>query len=123
VFQTLCLYHAIRGLAPPATAQQPYRLPWFCLSGNISLTADMRALRTHRRTHRTHRALRVRSTPTDAATAAPAPSELSECSESAVAANFRLKAVTTASLTGSLCISRGQGRRGRPQPSDSSPYA
>ncbi|MGM9862093.1 MAG: hypothetical protein ACI30W_05800 [Muribaculaceae bacterium] len=37
-----------------------------------------------------------------------------------VAANFRLKAVTTASLKGSLCISRGQGRRGRPQPSVSS---
>ena len=36
-----------------------------------------------------------------------------------VAANFRLKAVTTASLEGSLCISRGQGRPGRPQPSDS----
>ena len=34
-----------------------------------------------------------------------------------VAANFRLKAVTTASLEGSLCISRGQGRRRRPQPS------
>ena len=53
----------------------------------------------------------------------------SECSESAtaaapsmpprVAANFRLKAVTTASLEGSLCNSRGQGRRRRPQPSDS----
>ena len=40
-----------------------------------------------------------------------------------VAANFRLKAVTTASLEGSLCISRGQGRRGRPQPSVSSPRA
>ncbi|MGM9861853.1 MAG: hypothetical protein ACI30W_04585 [Muribaculaceae bacterium] len=35
---------------------------------------------------------------------------------------FRLKAVTTASLQGSLCISRGQGRQGRPQPSDSSPH-
>ncbi|MGM9851160.1 MAG: hypothetical protein ACI306_03350 [Muribaculaceae bacterium] len=34
-----------------------------------------------------------------------------------VAANFRLKAVTTASLEGSLCNSRGQGRRRRPQPS------
>ena len=49
---------------------------------------------------------------------------LSECSEppstpAEVAANFRLKAVTTASLEGSLCISRGQGRPGRPQPSDS----
>ncbi|MGM9845849.1 MAG: hypothetical protein ACI30K_06430, partial [Muribaculaceae bacterium] len=38
------------------------------------------------------------------------------------AANFRLKAVTTASLKGSLCNSRGQGRRGRPQPSESIPY-
>ena len=64
--------------------------------------------------------------PSDAA-AAPALSECSECSEcseppiaSAEAiANFRLKAVTTASLEGSLCISRGQGRRRRPQPSDS----
>ena len=65
----------------------------------------------------------------DAATDNAAPSECSECSESAtaaapstpaeVAANFRLKAVTTASLEGSLCISRGQGRRRRPQPSDS----
>ena len=74
-----------------------------------------------------------------ATTPAPTPtpaecSELSECSESATdaaepseppstpaetAANFRLKAVTTASLEGSLCISRGQGRRRRPQPSDS----
>ena len=66
--------------------------------------------------------------------ATPAPAESSECSESATdaaepseppstpaetAANFRLKAVTTASLEGSLCISRGQGRRRRPQPSDS----
>ena len=71
----------------------------------------------------------------DNATPAPAESsECSECSESATdaaepseppstpaetAANFRLKAVTTASLEGSLCISRGQGRRRRPQPSDS----
>ena len=65
----------------------------------------------------------------DAATDNAAPSECSECSESAtaaapstpaeVAANFRLKAVTTASLEGSPCNSRGQGRRGRPQPSDS----
>ncbi|MGM9861285.1 MAG: hypothetical protein ACI30W_01685 [Muribaculaceae bacterium] len=54
--------------------------------------------------------------PPIAATAAP---KLSECSESATVANFRLKAVTTASLKGSLCISRGQGRPGRPQPSDS----
>ena len=51
-------------------------------------------------------------------------SECSECSEpptapSRAAANFRLKAVTTASLEGSPCNSRGQGRRGRPQPSDS----
>ncbi|MGM9845340.1 MAG: hypothetical protein ACI30K_03830 [Muribaculaceae bacterium] len=38
------------------------------------------------------------------------------------AANFRLKAVTTASLEGSLCNSRGQGRRGRPQPSESTLY-
>ncbi|MGM9844939.1 MAG: hypothetical protein ACI30K_01750 [Muribaculaceae bacterium] len=38
------------------------------------------------------------------------------------AANFRLKAVTTASLKGSLCNSRGQGRRGRPQPSDPVTY-
>ena len=71
----------------------------------------------------------------DNATPAPAESsECSECSESATdaaepseppstpaetAANFRLKAVTTASLEGSLCNSRGQGRRRRPQPSDS----
>ena len=74
----------------------------------------------------------------DNATPAPAESsECSECSESATdtaesseptttpaiaAANFRLKAVTTASLQGSLCNSRGQGRPGRPLPSDSSPY-
>ena len=52
---------------------------------------------------------------------ASTPAECSEYSEppSRVAANFRLKAVTTASLEGSLCNSRGQGRRGRPQPSDS----
>ncbi len=86
---------------------------------------------------------------TDNATPAPAPAECSECSECSeplatppatppaesaaapsecseppiasaeAAANFRLKAVTTASLEGSLCNSRGQGRRGRPQPSDS----
>ena len=70
----------------------------------------------------------------DAATDNAAPSECSECSGSATdtaepsepptaparaAANFRLKAVTTASLEGSLCISRGQGRRRRPHPSDS----
>ena len=63
----------------------------------------------------------------DAATDNAAHSECSECPEcsepptapSRVAANFRLKAVTTASLEGSLCISRGQGRRQRPQPSDS----
>ncbi|MGM9845469.1 MAG: hypothetical protein ACI30K_04495, partial [Muribaculaceae bacterium] len=57
-------------------------------------------------------------------TPAPTPAECSECSEppttpAEAAANFRLKAVTTASLEGSLCNSRGQGRRGRPQPSDS----
>ena len=58
--------------------------------------------------------------PTAAATDNAALSECSECSAPArVAANFRLKAVTTASLEGSLCISRGQGRRQRPQPSDS----
>ena len=72
--------------------------------------------------------------PTDTATTpAPTPAECSECSESATdaaepseppstpaetAANFRLKAVTTASLKRSLCNSRWQGRRGRPQPSD-----
>ena len=52
---------------------------------------------------------------------ASTPAECSEYSEppSRVAANFRLKAVTTASLEGSLCNSRGQGRRRRPQPSDS----
>ena len=63
----------------------------------------------------------------DAATDNAAHSECSECPEcsepptapSRVAANFRLKAVTTASLSGSPCNSRGQGRRGRPQPSDS----
>ena len=60
----------------------------------------------------------------DTATPAPTPGECSECSEPPstpprAAANFRLKAVTTASLEGSLCISRGQGRRRRPQPSDS----
>ncbi|MGM9861286.1 MAG: hypothetical protein ACI30W_01690, partial [Muribaculaceae bacterium] len=55
-----------------------------------------------------------------ATTPAPEPSECSEISESSsAAANSRLKAATTASLKGSLCISRGQGRRGRPQPSDS----
>ena len=75
----------------------------------------------------------------DTATPAPTPAECSECSECSeyatdaaepseppttsaeTAANFRLKAVTTASLEGSLCISRGQGRPGRPQPSDSHP--
>ena len=70
--------------------------------------------------------------PTDTAPA-PAPTSAecsespaapSECSEPPIAsaeaaANFRLKAVTTASLEGSPCNSRGQGRRGRPQPSDS----
>ena len=61
--------------------------------------------------------------PTAAATDNAELSECSECSEpttapAIAAANFRLKAVTTASLEGSLCISRGQGRRGRPQPSD-----
>ena len=73
----------------------------------------------------------------DTATPAPTPAECSECSECSeyatdaaepseppttsaeTAANFRLKAVTTASLEGSLCISRGQARRRRPQPSDS----
>ena len=62
--------------------------------------------------------------PTAAATDNAELSECSECSEpttapAIAAANFRLKAVTTASLKGSLCNSRGQGRRGRPQPSDS----
>ncbi len=58
------------------------------------------------------------SSATDNAT--PECSECSECSAPPIAAaNFRLKAVTTASLEGSLCNSRGQGRRGRPQPSDS----
>ena len=66
--------------------------------------------------------------PSDAAADAAESAECSERSESATdaaatpaetAANFRLKAVTTASLEGSLCISRGQGRRQRPQPSDS----
>ena len=75
----------------------------------------------------------------DTATPAPTPAECSECSECSeyatdaaepseppttsaeTAANFRLKAVTTASLEGSLCISRGQGRPGRPQPSVSHP--
>ena len=62
--------------------------------------------------------------PTAAAADNAAFSECSECSEpptapSRAAANFRLKAVTTASLEGSPCNSRGQGRRGRPQPSDS----
>ena len=57
------------------------------------------------------------SSATDYATPTP---ECSECSAPPIAAaNFRLKAVTTASLEGSLCISRGQGRRQRPQPSDS----
>ena len=76
---------------------------------------------------------------TDNAAPAPTPSECSESSEPPTAAatdnaaptapsgrglpiaaaNFRLKAVTTASLEGSLCNSRGQGRRRRPQPSDS----
>ena len=59
-----------------------------------------------------------------ATTPAPTPAECSECSEPPstpprAAANFRLKAVTTASLKRSLCNSRWQGRRGRPQPSDS----
>ena len=56
------------------------------------------------------------STPTAASSTPAAPSGRGL---PRVAANFRLKAVTTASLEGSLCISRGQGRPGRPQPSDS----
>ena len=68
------------------------------------------------------------ATPTPAPAASAERSERSERSESATdaaatpaetAANFRLKAVTTASLEGSPCISRGQGRRQWPQPSDS----
>ena len=57
---------------------------------------------------------------TDNATPAPTP-ESSEppSAPTRAIANFRLKAVTTASLQGSPCNSRGQGRRQRPQPSDS----
>ena len=54
-----------------------------------------------------------------AATTAPSEPSTPPSTPAETAANFRLKAVTTASLEGSLCISRGQGRRGRPQPSDS----
>ena len=54
-----------------------------------------------------------------AATTAPSEPSTPPSTPAEVAANFRLKAVTTESLKGSLCISRGQGRPGRPQPSDS----
>ncbi|MGM9861343.1 MAG: hypothetical protein ACI30W_01985, partial [Muribaculaceae bacterium] len=94
-------------LAPPANAQQPYRLPWFCLPGNTSLTADMRAPRSHRRPPTPH--LRLRPPPSEpsecsesATTPAPADcseiSEISECSESATdatAAPFALEADAT----------------------------
>ncbi|MGM9845968.1 MAG: hypothetical protein ACI30K_07050, partial [Muribaculaceae bacterium] len=65
------------------------------------------------------------NTPPNTPPAAPpaAPTRAVRPRATIAAANFRLKAVTTASLKGSLCNSRGQGRRGRPQPSDSILYA